>query len=57
MELSRRDSEVIQIREQGQADLKYFEKVVAEMTGEIQLLLTKNKIIENELLVAKTRLQ
>ena len=27
------------------------------MTGEIQLILTKNKILENELLVAKTRLQ
>jgi len=40
-----------------QADLRYFEKVVTEMTNEIQLVLTKNKILENELIVVKGRLQ
>ncbi len=44
-ELSRREGELIQVREASQADLHYFEKVVSEMTGEIQLVLTKNKIL------------
>ncbi len=39
-----------------QADLRYFEKVVAEMTNEIQTVLTKNKILENELVVVKGKL-
>jgi len=47
----------MQLREASQSDLRYFEKVVAEMTGEIQLILTKNKIMENELAVSKARLQ
>lgn len=44
-ELTRRETELIQIREASQADLRYFEKVVSEMAGEIQIVLTKNKIL------------
>jgi len=36
--------------------MRYFEKVVAEMTNEIQTVLTKNKILENELVVVKGKL-
>ena len=41
----RREGEIVQLRENSQTDMRYFEKVVAEMTGEIQLVLTKNKIL------------
>ena len=57
IELTRRDSDLMQLREASQSDLRYFEKVVTEMTGEIQLILTKNKLMENELAVSKLRLQ
>ncbi len=32
-DLSKRESELIQIKEMSQADLRYFEKLVAEMTN------------------------
>jgi hypothetical protein len=57
VELAKRENEIIQIKEMSQADLRYFEKVVSEMTNEIQIVLTKNKILENELVVVKTKLQ
>ena len=45
------------MKEAGEADLRYFQKVVTEMSDEIQIVLTKNKILENELLTVKRQLQ
>jgi hypothetical protein len=40
-----------------QNELRYFERLVSEMTNEIQLVLTKNKMLENELVVVRSKLQ
>lgn len=47
LELAKRDADIITVKEASQADLRYFEKIVGEMTNEIQIVLTKNKILEN----------
>lgn len=57
MEAAKRENEIAQIKEMSQNDLKYFERLVSEMTSEIQIVLTKNKMLENELVVVKSKLQ
>ena len=37
--------------------MRYFENVLGEMANEIKIVLTKNKMLENELALTKTRVQ
>ena len=39
------------------ADLQYFQKLAREMTDQIQVVLTKNKMLESELVIVKRQLQ
>ena len=42
-----KDVEIVKVKEHAHDDLRYFEKVIKEMSGEIQVVLTKNKMLED----------